>query len=90
MSAKEMFEELGYIQVDTSKNGYGALIEYERDETYIDDYESQIEYGTLNTIYFYKNKTYRIEMQSDDDNEELINMKLHKAINKQIEELGWE
>ena len=65
MSAKEMFEELGY--------------EYERNEVN-QICICNIEYDEW--LWFYLDK------RTFEYNEE-INMDLLKAINKQVEELGW-
>lgn len=65
-SAKEMFEELGYLKSTTNN-----LIEYQneyRDEEYVDFYR--------------KEKYYNCGLY-------LVDMPLHKAIQKQLEELGW-
>lgn len=77
MSAKEMFEELGYELYVSS----GIELSY-RDKNY-----------SPNFVIFYKEeKEYIVEYifvggKTDSKN---IDMKLNKAIQKQIEELGWE
>ena len=75
MSAKEMFEKLGYKQVDKSI----YLIEYCKfvpatDENNLSgyDWENHIKFGNLN-VY----------------SDKFVNIELLQAINKQVEELGW-
>ena len=70
MSAKEMFEELGYKE--RPKN------EYYTDAELIYDTQKRFYYS----IYFDKDKTIDVSNQ-------MITLDLLKAINKQIEELGW-
>lgn len=65
MTAKELFEELGY-EVDY-KNDYSLRYHNEENDYY---------------IYFY-NYSKKIEVLHDITLQEL------KAINKQVEELGW-
>lgn len=68
LSAKEMFEELGYK---------------ERKETNcLNCVKSYINYKTLNIIYFDSDKTIDIQNM-------IISYELLQAINKQVEELGW-
>ncbi len=74
MSAKEMFEKLGYAVVYTNDNGD---IEYKK----------QFEYVKV-TIYFV-NKEKVIEMSSDAEITYTIEFDELQAINKQVEELGW-
>lgn len=74
MSAKEMFEELGYkLDINNEKEllyrktCYGSIGEF------------------YFRIWFYKDfKTFEISKRSNE-----IDMPLFQAINKQIEELGW-
>ena len=66
MSAKEMFEELGYNKVVSNK----SLIEYTNCEI-------------TKKVVFYKNLKEVLHY------EEVLSMPLLKAINKQVEELGW-
>ena len=65
MSAKEMFEELGYKQINN--DNYSTCYSNEEENYY---------------IYFY-NYWKKIEVLHD------ITMKQLQAINKQVEELGW-
>ena len=65
MSAKEMFEQLGYKQ--TNNNTYSTCYKNEEEDYY---------------IYFY-NYSKKIEVLHDITIQEL------QAINKQVEELGW-
>lgn len=71
MSAKEMFEELGY-EIDSTYEIEGHLY-YCKDYTKID--------FDLKREDFYKYHCSSLRSP--------INMKELKAINKQIEELGW-
>lgn len=71
MSAKEMFEELGY-KLDKEPR-FGSTISYTQ-------YYSDGCYRIYDLVFYDKT----IEVQ-----EEHINLKLLKAINKQVEELGW-
>lgn len=68
MSAKEMFEELGYVE-DEKRTSMCAIKVYENIKTghriYF-DYDKKIDYWGA-----------------------IIDLTLLKAINKQIEELGW-
>ena len=68
MTAKEMFEELGYTYCPNEEHfSLNAIIVYRKG---------------LKSIYFDFDKTIDIDGK-------IIDMKLLKAINKQIEELGW-
>ena len=73
MKAKEMFEKLGYKQV-------GAYTKISEILRYKKDYD--------NIIVFYNFKEF---MKKGEDSESYSNFTLEelKAINKQIEELGW-
>lgn len=72
MTAKEMFEKLGYEyrKSDFSITYYKEFRDYD-DETYILDIDFRL---------------FEKKISSDFD----INMDLLKAINKQVEELGWD
>ena len=76
MSAKEMFEQLGYEQkTDTMGMYYYRFSsKYEKDNYSGHDWE--------NTIRF---DSYRKNIYSD----KYINLQLLQAINKQVEELHW-
>ena len=77
MSAKEMFEELGYKKIKLADEGLVALYE-------------KIIFGDRQSIYFYPEKTVRIIFHSGERiYPPIIDMKELQAINKQIEELGW-
>ncbi len=69
MSAKEMFEKLGYKYLTDYKY---CLFRY------VNKDENPFVY-----IYFYENKT--IEIAPDYE----LSYKVYQAINKQVEELGW-
>ena len=86
-SAKEMFEELGYICLGGSD--YIAIKYYKREK----QGESHSTYDIDITFYSnsktvaaianeYSKKNYKLEVMD-------IDMKLLQAINKQVEELGW-
>lgn len=76
MTAKEMFEELGYEQ-DLNNDFYIGYIKH-----------------IPNTIIKNRTFTFMKEMKFftfiDQDNSVAIELNELKAINKQIEELGWE
>ena len=75
MSAKEMFEKLGYKKTIDTKTTKDTLILYDK---WIDRVEFNVESKYFsNTVY---------NMQEKDKN---YLDKLNNAINKQIEELGW-
>ena len=70
MSAKEMFEELGYFQRD--KDCFIEYVKvYNRNDSFAD------------VQFIYENKIVSMCIVED-------YQKVLKAINKQIEELGWE
>ena len=80
MSAKEMFEKLGYNEIYQNKH-YMFYVkdlvdspEYERDSIHLE--------FNFDTKTF--NKTY-----GDDNSVNEITLEELKAINKQVEELGW-
>ena len=73
MTARELFKELGFKGVDTD---YSLIYRYMGTK---DDYQCE--------IYFYL--TIKEYVVGVDDECTSINMRLHKAINKQLEELGW-
>lgn len=82
MTAKEMFEKLGYA-CDESCDGilYSKWV-YENDT----DYEIQINFEK-NPICFRKTRTKEVFNPSRPDD---ITLQELQAINKQVEELGWE
>jgi hypothetical protein len=82
MTAKEMFEKLGYVKY---KNEY--------------DKEAETIWGK-DCVFRYINKKLGFEILFDNIDEDYcvysdicpnvaIGIKLHQAINKQVEELGW-
>ncbi len=80
-SAKEMFEELGYEQTNNDL----CLISYKLNE-------KKIEYGKRDYIEFsFTEKIYYccVDYAECDGAAKTINVELHKAIHKQLEELGW-
>ena len=82
MTAKEMFEELGYKQV----NKTDTSVRYEGQPTMIGAYEFYIEIWKREEMddLLVRKATIHKEYVSNIWGEEL------KAINKQIEELGWD
>ena len=81
MKAKEMFEELGYKQVE--KTNYN--VRYEGQTGMINAYDFYIEMWRREEMndFFVRKATMQKEYVSNIFGAEL------KAINKQIEELGW-
>ena len=96
MSAKEMFEKLGYKfisendeQITYYNEGKIGLNKYEHKNT-----KPHLLYGTDKQIEFYKDtKSYQIFSQQLADDYEFCSMCVDiyelQAINKQVEELGW-
>ena len=80
MSAKEMFEELGYNQLYENKH----YMFYVKDLIDTPEYEKDCIHLEFNHDNKTINKTY-----GDDNTVEDITLEELKAINKQIEELGW-
>lgn len=81
MSAKEMFEKLGYKQVSITNNS----VRYEGQPTMVGAYEFYIEIWKREEMddFLIRKATITKEYVSNIWGEEL------KAINKQVEELGW-
>ena len=73
MSADELFEELGYYHEKRSKEDERFHIEYISDES---------------IIQFWYDKTIS-KMDKDVDDASYITMQELKAINKKVEEMGW-
>ena len=96
MSAKEMFEKLGY---ELTKDGKILLTYYYKGKIGLSKYEHKntkphLLYGTDKEIIFDKeDKNFLTRCPSrQEDYEDCsveINMQELQAINKQIEELGW-
>jgi hypothetical protein len=82
MTAKEMFEKLGFSKT-IFPNG---TIQYEKVKK---DKMSRVRFYLEDKVY----STYYTELSENGveirQMTRLINTKTHKAINKQIEELGW-
>ena len=82
MSAKEMFEEYNLKQKICRFQGKIISISYISEKYY----KPQVSFNL-------KQKTYRVFYKDCssgyNENASVIDMILHKAINKQIEELGW-
>ena len=79
-TAKEMFEELGFTSIKYNKK----FLEYENSDDEIIYFDKIEKYYSS----YCCNNEHDFDVYTDDAI--IINMKLHKAINKQIEELGWE
>lgn len=81
MSAKEMFEKLGYKQVSITDNS----VRYEGQPTMVGAYEFYIEIWKREEMddFLIRKATITKEYVSNIWGEEL------QAINKQVEELGW-
>ena len=81
-SAIEMFSELGYAFINHEEDGYLYYVitcyDSPNDEYYIQD-----------IIFNLKERTVEA-FTNDEDYEPEINEHERKAINKQIDELGWE
>lgn len=77
MSAREMFEKLGYKQVENNANYIGYKYEFSDGSS------------IYSTIRFYLPQQ-EIEFYYNDDILNSIGVEELKAINKQIEELHWE
>lgn len=81
-SAREMFSELGYAFINHEEDGYLDYVitcyDSPNDEYYIQD-----------IIFNLKERTVEA-FTNDEDYEPEINEHERKAINKQIDELGWE
>lgn len=81
MSAKELFEKLGYVQLGSSKpNDNYIVIAWDKEK-----------YGDRFTIYFYGDKAVRVVMETKRGEiyPPIIELKELQAINQQIKELGW-
>lgn len=80
MSAKEMFEELGYELIRDCEFYLFYEKALKEDAEYENDYLH---------ISFEKQDKAFIKTYGDDNSPEIISMQELKAINKQIEELEW-
>ena len=81
MSAKEMFEKLGYKLANDCK----YYLFYEKALKENAEYENDYLH-----ISFEKKEKAFIKTYGDDNSPEIITMEELQAINKQIEELGWD
>lgn len=84
MTAKKMFEELGY-KCDEKEN----IISYHLNQI-VNKYDNN--YGIVFNLKYNSYHTYCYGWFDDGrpyDSNLCIDMQLHKAINKQIEELRW-
>lgn len=80
MSAKEMFEKLGYKLA----NDCEYYLFYEKALKENPEYENDY----LHISFEKKDKAF-IKTYGDDNSPEIITMEELQAINKQVEELGW-
>ena len=96
MSAKEMFEKLGYKLILQDNRD----IRYLREDTYTDEIDIYIEEHIIfcinDGIGLYPNNSIILECLEKNDlsdkwynKEFVVTTELLQAINKQIEELGW-
>lgn len=81
MTAKEMFEKLEYKQLGSFKPN---------DSYIVIAWDKEI-YNNRSTIYFYGDKAVRIVMETKKGEiyPPIIELEELQAINKQVEELGW-
>lgn len=85
MSAKEMFKEAGYkLDKQATYLIYWKVAEQQRINAYYNRNEVQIEFNL-----YYKTIEKR-ELMNLDENSNIITIEEWKAINKQVEELGWD
>lgn len=89
MKAKEMFEELGFIEYSNDNISMSYRYKANRENT------------NYMIVFYFSDNTYQVFTQSYSSRllkekkylpiyePYRISKKLHKAINKQIEELGW-
>lgn len=75
MKAKEMFEKLGYKQ-DIYNNSAYQVIKYYNDKH-------------TSILFCIDNKNFTNKSIEKEGNEPLITLEELQAINKQVEELGW-
>jgi len=87
MTAKEMFEELGFIET-YEKDIMEEKCEY--GEEGIIAYVSKNDNGKYDGIIFTNSKKYDVEIWDGKHYvSSLIDVNLHKAIHQQMKELGW-
>ena len=77
MSAKEMFEELGYEYRTIKYKGDLVNIEFIADGEYSSNIRFNLENKSFNVWY------------GENEYSGGITIEIYKAINKQVEELGW-
>ena len=78
MTAKEMFEELGF-ELNTD-NEFVRSYRIKHDENFSG--EDPFNWDYIN--FYIKDKTYNVDIMIGD-----VDIKLHKAIHQQLKELGW-
>lgn len=80
MTAKEMFKECGFVECrELEKEDIFHRIEYTN--------SADTSYGGWRVTFYIEKKCYRTQMDYEGGLD--IDMKLHKAIQQQINELGW-
>ena len=84
MTAKEMFEKLGFIYSECYYHHKLDSILYKRTEKRANQVEFMLDRKLYKVFFEISNVgTYELLPSA-------VDMELHKAINKQIEELGWD
>lgn len=79
MSAKEMFEELDFTLIKNDE----MILEYENPDNEIIYFDKTEKYYSA----YCRDNNHDFDVYADEAL--IIDMKLHKAINKQIEEFRW-
>lgn len=87
MTAKEMFEKLGYKQDETFDK---ELISYISVQHFCGERHFGITFNTQFKSFHLWHFGYDEKGHCDNGMNIAVNMKLLQAINKQVEELGWE
>lgn len=84
MTAKEMFEAMGYEQTANNDN----LIEY-----LLEDRDEEIGYYFIRFYLIWTRKSYTVGSYNGRETKTTepmgVSIRKHKAITKQMEELGW-
>lgn len=92
MTAKEMFENIDRYNVVRYVNNDNMILYQLVEDFYYNDFIKHLK-GQYIEIVFDKKHNYLNVSQENCDNYQtitaVINMSVYKAINKQIEELGW-
>lgn len=92
MSAKEMFENINGYNIVRYENDDEKIIYQLVENYYYEQFIHHLKGQYLEIIFDKKHEKINI-VQEDCDNyrtiTSIINMEIYRAINKQIEELGW-